>query len=406
MIAGIIVVFAWVLLTIAKPFPHWPTFLRIVAQLLGNWRVRAITPAQRMRQLASLMLWHVVLGPLWTALWWLDELIYPAYRRQPIATPIFVISQPRSGTTLLHRALAQHEGLVALRTYEWQFPFITAQRAIARFDRLTAGRFSRIDHFRGDRTGSAARMHRQHMGDYEEDGIFFEHATLVHLFTVLRYPWPALFDVVDRVDRLAPRAQARLLDAHAAAIRKVIWQRGGGTVILKENESWLRQEDWLRRYPDARYVTVLRPAGAWMPSLLHLVRHSTRSKTGVDPWLVDGWCDALIDVKRRDTDRMIHFFDTVLRAHGSLQLRVGYDELVTSLAPTLEDVAIGLGIGVTDTFRAAIADLAAAQAGRSPDSRHAPLAPALEAVWQRRSSEFARFEAFREASRRLASTVR
>ena len=400
-----LLVLGWLLLAAAKPFPHWPTFFRVVAQLLGNWRLRSIGPISRIRQLAGLIGWHVGLGPLWTVLWWLDELLYPAYRRAPIVAPIFVVSQPRSGTTLLHRALAQHDTLVALRTYEWQFPFITVQRAFAWLVRLSGGGVSRIDHFRGDRTGTAARMHRQRMGDYEEDGIFFEHVTLVHLFSVLRYPWPALFDVVDRVDRLSPRARARMLDVHAAAIRKVLWQRGGGTVLLKENESWLRQEDWLRRYPDARYVTVLRPVEAWMPSLLNLVRHSTRAKTGLDPWLIDGWCEALVDVKVRDAGRMPHFFDTVLPAHGSLQLRIRYDELIQGLAPTLERVAMELGIGVPGAFRESLTALAMAQADRPPDGRHAGLTPALDELWRLRGPEFARFEAFREATPPFAAAV-
>ncbi|MGH3562828.1 MAG: hypothetical protein ACRDTN_13790, partial [Mycobacterium sp.] len=33
----------------------------------------------------------------------LDELVYPRYRKQALDRPVFIVGNPRSGTTFLHR---------------------------------------------------------------------------------------------------------------------------------------------------------------------------------------------------------------------------------------------------------------------------------------------------------------
>ena len=43
--------------------------------------------------------------------------------------PVFIIGQPRSGTTFLHRTLAaDNQNFIAIKHYEWRYPFISFQK--------------------------------------------------------------------------------------------------------------------------------------------------------------------------------------------------------------------------------------------------------------------------------------
>ena len=49
----------------------------------------------------------------------LDDLLYPQWRKQAIHKPMFIVGNPRSGTTWLHRLMAQEQNLfTSFRTWE------------------------------------------------------------------------------------------------------------------------------------------------------------------------------------------------------------------------------------------------------------------------------------------------
>ena len=79
----------------------------------------------------------------------LDHLFYPRHRTQPIDRPIFVIGNPRSGTTFLHRLLLGAGGMAAFELWEMLFPAITARkllgRIVPRLDRLSPARYHASD---------------------------------------------------------------------------------------------------------------------------------------------------------------------------------------------------------------------------------------------------------------------
>ena len=57
----------------------------------------------------------------------LDNVFYRRYRKQPIDRPIFIVGNPRSGTTFLHRLLLGAGGMAAFELWEMLFPAITAR---------------------------------------------------------------------------------------------------------------------------------------------------------------------------------------------------------------------------------------------------------------------------------------
>ncbi len=60
----------------------------------------------------------------------LDHVFYPGHRKHAIDRPIFIIGNPRSGTTFLHRLLLGAGDMAALELWEMMFPAITARKLL------------------------------------------------------------------------------------------------------------------------------------------------------------------------------------------------------------------------------------------------------------------------------------
>ncbi|MCG8413694.1 MAG: sulfotransferase, partial [Pseudomonadales bacterium] len=55
----------------------------------------------------------------------LDYLLFPGFRRQSIVAPIYIVANPRSGTTFLHRLMAADPRFVDTKLYQSLFPSVT-----------------------------------------------------------------------------------------------------------------------------------------------------------------------------------------------------------------------------------------------------------------------------------------
>jgi len=79
----------------------------------------------------------------------LDYALHPAFRDIAIDRPVFIIGNPRSGTTFVHRFLLNTEQLCAFELWEMLLPAISARKAfgrmIDRFAPLSPARYHSSD---------------------------------------------------------------------------------------------------------------------------------------------------------------------------------------------------------------------------------------------------------------------
>ena len=79
----------------------------------------------------------------------MDRVLSPGYRKQTIDRPIFIVGNPRSGTTFLHRLLLGAGDMAAFELWEMLFPAITARKLLGpivpRFERLSPARYHPSD---------------------------------------------------------------------------------------------------------------------------------------------------------------------------------------------------------------------------------------------------------------------
>ena len=119
-----------------------------MSHYLRLYRVISTTFGFKVRPIGAFLLLQVRQAISATTLG-LDHVFYPRLRKQKIDRPIFIIGNPRSGTTFLHRLLLGAGDMAAFELWEMLFPAITARkllgRIVPRLDRLSPARYHPSD---------------------------------------------------------------------------------------------------------------------------------------------------------------------------------------------------------------------------------------------------------------------
>ncbi|MEZ4383007.1 MAG: sulfotransferase [Nannocystaceae bacterium] len=331
--------------------PLWRSILRVAWSTLTS---RHLTIAARARLLSYIAL-DLLLAPVRGALNLVDDALFSGYRRTRVAAPVFIVGQPRSGTTFLHRTLAEGGGFLSLTHLEWRYPFICLWKLLdaTGLRKLVEA----VDYWPNDAVGRAARkMHEHRLGSYEEHGVFLEERFYQHYFVFRRFPLPELLAPVSGFAELPPAAKARLLRGIRRAVRKAMYYRRSDRIWLtKENESVEFYALMAEVFPDARYVFIARDPGAFIDSYINLSVTSTQAKTGLDPRRIPGWHEANIAFRRAECRRMIAFSERVAQTNPCVS--IAFEDLVQDVDVVVPYVFERLGFAVTDDYAAHLAEL-------------------------------------------------
>jgi hypothetical protein len=335
---------------IITPFPHWPTYFHLWGVLLtGDWGWNT-----KLRQ-ASYLIKMGARAPFGGLFWYMDELLFPGYRKQNI-TPVFIIGQPRCGTTFLHRTLAKDtDNFFAVRHLEWRYPSITQRKLIQ-----ILGMENRLlsSNYWSDTTDGqlAARMHPNTLADPEEDGIFYEENYLHHFFIYLRFPCPQLLDRLDGFVGLSLKTKEKMLANHRKTLQKVAYQRGTGNCfyLSKEVTSNYRIPALQTLYPNARFIVAVRSAGSFMASLFALMRTSTISKIGVDPIQISGWKEGLAERMRRECNLLVQLSRD--KIPETRQVLVSSGDVFGEIDFAISVLYQSLDLSMSDSFKTILKD--------------------------------------------------
>lgn len=327
-----------------SPFPYWPSYFRLWGHVLFD-RDPLIPSRLRLKH-ALLLGRYAFLCPLWSLLWYVDEIVFFQYNKQRIRRPVFITSQPRSGSTFMHRTMSvDTEHFAAVRHIEWRFPFIIVQRFLTATGLMK--RIAQRSYWPGNSAGHlAAKMHKNVLGDFEEDGILFEERFLHHGFVSLRFPYVSLQQYFDGFGKLSERARNRMLRIHRKVIKKVLYLRGGRRSFLsKEALETELAAYFARLYPDAVFISIFRDSNEFLNSCLQLMRRSTLAKTGIDPIELNGWHCGVTQALRTHCQKQLTFLEEILEER---QIRLSYDEFVSDIPSTLQYVYARLGLEVSE----------------------------------------------------------
>jgi len=215
----------------------------------------------------------IVLLPMllhWQLLHWLgfliDEIAFPGHRRVVVTEPLFVLGVPRSGTTFMHRLLAEDPRFTTFSTWECLFaPSITERyiwHGLARIDRVIGRPFGRLIAALEKRAfGQLEDIHPMGLRAPEED--YFVFLPLLTCF-LLVVPFPEANWVwrMGRFDRDVDAGERRALMAwYHRCLQKHLYFHGSDRRMLSKNAAFAGMAHSLvETFPDFRVVMCERDA--------------------------------------------------------------------------------------------------------------------------------------------------
>ncbi|MBI3160733.1 MAG: sulfotransferase [Chloroflexi bacterium] len=326
----------------------------------------AHTPARLTPKRLRVLFWWYLLIPfhnLTTQLCFgLDYLLFPAFRRQAVTAPIFIIGNFRSGSTLLQRLLARdRENLTAMQLWEIYVAPSLSQRhfwlALGRLDaRWLDGRLTERLKRANDRLLGSIQMHSVSLWEPDEDeGVMGQTwDTAFYLF-----PFP-FFDVLPaywRFDTDIPaRRQRKILRFYRGILQRHVWFHGGKRYIAKNPAFCTKVEALRREFPDAVFIYLARNPIDTVASKMTFFSYI---------WRIFGEPEETYPHRDFSLGLIAHWYRYPLSRLDAMppeqRIILRYDDLISDLGGTVRQVYERLGLPIAPGFHEIIDDTVARQ---------------------------------------------
>ena len=235
------------------------------------------------RRRVAMLLWYLVI-PVHQLLtficFYLDEIFFPAYRKQEIKAPVFIIGNFRSGSTLLQRLLARDpDHFTSMNIAEIYIAPTLTQRAFWKFigllDRiLTGGRGRKWLQGRDRAWLDTIQMHKVGLFTPDED-----EGLLITIWSTmfLQFVFPVMDELpaYDHFDEQIPEKQRqRIMGFYRAIIRRHLYDAGGDRIYLAKSPGHTaRIESIYEFFPDAHIIYLARNPLRLVPSALNFFKY-------------------------------------------------------------------------------------------------------------------------------------
>ncbi|MEW6285369.1 MAG: sulfotransferase [Chloroflexota bacterium] len=305
----------------------WRTFYR-------SFFASKNTPARLTRKrLIFLLLFYLVWIPGSLLHWfcfWLDDLLFPAYKDQPIEKPLFILGNLRSGSTFLHRLLSRDSGtFTSLTTWDiYLTPSVTQKKItqfVSRLDNKYLGGFLHRVLYAFDRaTLGKIKIHPISFFQPEEDENIHLHIWDGYFVTFL-FPFMDEFPNYQHFDEaLAPEHKRRIMTFYKSMLQRHLYATGGKKYFVAKNPAFSPKiETLVEFFPDARIIYLARNPLDMLPSTISWINYARRQFT--DPketWL---YIDEIVDLTQHWYRYPLRYLDT----HPSPRhLILNYDDLI------------------------------------------------------------------------------
>ena len=336
----------------------WWTMVRLVR--------REPDPARRRRQYRTLCVVVPALALLHAVTFALDPIMFPELRRTEVRKPVFVVGHARSGTTYLHRMLANDPRFSYVLLWEMFFPSLLEKkvlRAVLRWDLRLGGRLRRrIDALDERLFSKSQSVHESGLFAPEEDE-FLLTLSCASGFWVVQFPYVDELDFYYVDDRWPAAKRRRVMQFYKECVRRQLVLNGPGLMHLSKAPIHCgRVESLIETFPDARFVVPVRNPYETIPSFLKLMQFAWSARKRSEKYMAESY--------RYFVDSSYHYYQhplDVLEAHPEVPSAiVDYRDLVTNPAGTMLRVYDELEIGMVAAQEKALAD----EKGREYRSGH------------------------------------
>ncbi|MEB4211746.1 sulfotransferase [Mycobacterium sp. 94-17] len=284
------------------------------------------------------------LALLHTVTFALDPLVFPALRRTEVREPVFVVGHARSGTTYLHRMLANDPRFSYVLLWEMFFPSLIekkALRAVLRWDQRRGGRLrKRIDKLDQRLFAKNQDIHETGLFAPEEDE-FLLTLSCASGFWVVQFPYVDDLDFYYVDDRWPEAKRDRAMRFYKECVRRQLVLNGSGlTHLSKAPIHCGRVESLIETFPDARFVVPVRNPYETIPSFLKLMHFAWSARKRAEADMKNSF--------RSFVESSYHYYQhplDVLEAHPEVPSMVlNYSDLVTDPAGTMHRLYDEIGI--------------------------------------------------------------
>ena len=281
----------------------------------------------------------------------LDKLIFPDYRKVAIERPIFIIGNPRSGTTFLHRMLNQTREYAAFEAWHLIFPALSARlffRPLVNF--LIKNNMSQIlpDEF----------GHKIALDEIEEEEfLFFHQLDTQHILQLTplglderEYPELRFHDQQEKTCRL------NSINFFKECLQRQIYYTKNKQIIAKMHFSTHRIKTLMEAFPDAKFIYLIRSPYETIPShlsLAHNIYHLNWNVKKLSPRKMECFIDRRY---RYDVDIYSYFYD--LQKNREIPedriMVLRYDHLCSDPIKAFEEIMAFTQLQPSDELRRAV----------------------------------------------------
>ncbi len=229
------------------------------------------------KRLNFVLLFYAV-WPAYTILTWslflLDDIFFPAYKRQPVEKPLFILSNFRCGSTFLHRLLAHDtETFTCLRTADIFFaPSVIQKKFLRLATRLDTTLGSPLKHLLDslDRNSlGKVRIHAISLFEPEEDENLLLHAWSTFFVSFL-FPFLEEMPPYQFFDEFIPADERRRIMAfYKSCLQRHLYATGGRQYFISKNPAFSAKIETLAEtFPEARILYIARNPLDMLPSTI------------------------------------------------------------------------------------------------------------------------------------------
>ena len=261
---------------------------------------------------------------------WLDDVLFPAYKNQPIEKPLFILGNLRSGSTFLHRLLSRDsETFTSLTTWDIYLTPSVTQKKITQFvSKLDKKFFGNILHralFAFDKaTLGKIKIHPISFFRPEEDENIHLHIWDGY-FVMFLFPFMDEFPNYQHFDEaLVPAHKKRIMTFYKSMLQRHLYANGGKKYFVAKNPAFSPKIETLAEFfPDARILYLARNPLDMLPSTISWINYARRQFT--DPGDGYFYLDEILDMTQHWYRHPLKYLD----AHPSARhLVMKYDDLI------------------------------------------------------------------------------
>ncbi|HEX6270028.1 MAG TPA: sulfotransferase [Anaerolineales bacterium] len=290
------------------------------------------TPARLTRKRVAFLLLFYLIWPLGSLMHWfcffLDDVLFPGHKMQPIEKPLFILGNLRSGSTFLHRLLSRDsETFTSLTIWDiFLTPSVTQKKItqfVSRVDKKLGGRLHRLLYKFDRQTLGKFKIHRISFFQPEEDENILFHIW-DSLWVSFLFPFMDEFPNYQHFDEaLTPEHKDRIMTFYKSMLQRHLYATGKKYYVAKNPAFSPKIETLVEFFPDARIIYLVRNPLDMLPSTVSWINYARRAFTQPEEkWL---YLDEIVDLTQHWYSHPLKYLDS----HPSPRyLILNYEDLI------------------------------------------------------------------------------